>query len=163
MGTKGESEDPGNLSLTIPVQGVLPNLCLLAVMDRPSFRADPTARDPSSVIQASGRLSRPRNYWTSDCRKWHNGEEMAYLAQPVRHSSTDTSESVVVRLAVCQKLADWLSARQIPEDREDSSLQGLSREEIGNFYLLLVAICHQTSPRNKPPLEGTVHSKRLRG
>ena len=31
MGTKGESKDPENLSLTIPVQGILPNLYLLAV------------------------------------------------------------------------------------------------------------------------------------
>jgi hypothetical protein len=39
----------------------------------------------------------------------------------------------------------------------------MSPEQIGNFYLLLVAICYQTSPRGKPPLEGYVEGRHLRG
>lgn len=31
------------------------------------------------------------------------------------------------------------------------------------MYLLLVAICHQTSPRDKPPLEGRIGNVTLRG
>ena len=51
----------------------------------------------------------------------------------------------------------------IPLDREESSLQGLSPEEIGNFYLFLVAISHQTSPQGKLPLEGSAGGQHLRG
>ncbi len=40
---------------------------------------------------------------------------------------------------------------------------GLSRPDAGNFYFVLVAICHQTSPRGSPPLEGTVEGRHLRG
>jgi hypothetical protein len=88
---------------------------------------------------------------------------MAYLAQSPQPTYQDSAEAVVVNVAVCHELADWLRSREIPEDREDSSLQSFTREEVGNFYLLLVAICHQTSPRGKLPLEGTVQSKHLRG
>ena len=34
---------------------------------------------------------------------------------------------------------------------------------IAKVYLVLVAICHQTSPKGRPPLEGTVAGKRKRG
>jgi hypothetical protein len=88
---------------------------------------------------------------------------MAYLAQTPQPTFQDSTEEVAVNVSVCHELADWLKSREIPEDREDSSLQGFSREEMGNFYLLLVAICHQTSPRGKLPLEGTVESRHLRG
>jgi hypothetical protein len=64
---------------------------------------------------------------------------------------------------VCKRLAQILAARSIPPDVEDSALAGLSRQEVGNFYLLLVAICHQTSPRGRPPLEGTVGGQHKRG
>jgi hypothetical protein len=74
-----------------------------------------------------------------------------------------TNPSVAINLEVCHRLAEWLESRAIPLDREDSSLQGLSAEEIGNFYLLLVAISHQTSPRGKLPLEGSAGGRHLRG
>jgi hypothetical protein len=70
---------------------------------------------------------------------------------------------VAVNLEVCQRLAEWLKSRTIPLDREESSLQGFTSEEIGNFYLLLVAISHQTSPRDKLPLEGIAGGRHLRG
>jgi hypothetical protein len=63
----------------------------------------------------------------------------------------------------CERLASLLASRPIPPDEEDSSLPGFTRLEVGNFYLLLVAICHQTSPRGCLPLEGTVAGKRKRG
>jgi hypothetical protein len=39
----------------------------------------------------------------------------------------------------------------------------MSPRQIGNFYLLLVAICHQTSPVGRPPLEGILGKRHLRG
>src|SRR5260370_29755221 len=68
-----------------------------------------------------------------------------------------------VDVAACRRLAGLLASRVIPKDEEDSALVDLSRDEVGNFYLLLVAICHQTSPRGRLPLEGTVGGKRKRG
>lgn len=72
-------------------------------------------------------------------------------------------EPVVVNKGVCLKLATWLKSHQIPLDQEDSSLQGMSAKAVGNFYLLLVSICHQTSPRGEPALEGYVGGKHVRG
>jgi hypothetical protein len=70
---------------------------------------------------------------------------------------------VEVDLSICDHLASLLRSRIIPIDKEDSDLPGFSRKEIGNFYLFLVAICHQTSPRGQLPLEGTVWGIRRRG
>jgi len=74
-----------------------------------------------------------------------------------------TVEPVVVSVEACRKLARLLSVHSIPASHEDSSLPGFAPRQVGNFYLLLVAICHQTSPRGKQPLEGTVGDRRLRG
>lgn len=71
--------------------------------------------------------------------------------------------SVTVNGEVCRSIADFVSSRVIPEDREDSALEGFSGRQIANFYLLLVALCHQTSPRGRPPLEGTIGNRHLRG
>lgn len=78
-------------------------------------------------------------------------------------SSQPAQEHVTVNLEVCRRVAGLLSTRNIPIDREDSSLPWMSPRDMGNFYLLLVAICHQTSPRGRPPLEGEVDGKHLRG
>ena len=63
----------------------------------------------------------------------------------------------------CERLARLLASRSIPADKEDSDLPNFSRQEVGNFYLILVAICHQTSSRGRPPLEGTVDGRRKLG
>jgi hypothetical protein len=63
----------------------------------------------------------------------------------------------------CNQVARLLACKDIPEDREESSLPGLAPKLIGNFFLALVAICHQTTPRGRPPLEGTVRGIRRRG
>src|SRR6266849_6933277 len=78
-------------------------------------------------------------------------------------SSSTGSESVIVDREVCRSVGALLRARTIPEDREDSSLSGFTPSQIANFYFLLVAICHQTSPRGRKPLEGTVGGLHLRG
>ncbi len=72
-------------------------------------------------------------------------------------------EEVEVDSAACARVASLLKTQSIPADKEDVLPVDLARPESGNFYLLLVAICHQTSPRGRPPLEGTVGGKRLRG
>jgi hypothetical protein len=78
-------------------------------------------------------------------------------------SKPATSEPAVMDVQACHRLAAWLKSRAIPLDREESSLPSFSSKEIGNFYLLLVAISHQTSPRGKLPLEGRIDSRHLRG
>lgn len=65
--------------------------------------------------------------------------------------------------AACERVAKILGSIAVPDDREDSSLAGLSRAEIGNFYLFTVAICHQTSPIGRAPLQGKVAGVLKRG
>ncbi|MEO8017424.1 MAG: queuosine salvage family protein [Pseudomonadota bacterium] len=60
-------------------------------------------------------------------------------------------------------MSDILAKASVPADREDTSLPDIAPALHGNFYLSLVAICHQTSPRGRLPLEGFVHSIRLAG
>ena len=72
-------------------------------------------------------------------------------------------EPAAVDIEACRRLGALLASRTIPEDREDSSLKGFTRFQVGNFYLLLVAICHQTSPRDGKPLEGKIAGRYLRG
>jgi hypothetical protein len=88
-----------------------------------------------------------------------NAEKLERLAP-----GPDAAVTLVrVDAAACQRLAALLASQHIPRDEEDSVLTGFDRNEVGNFYLLLVAICHQTSPRGRLPLEGTVAGKRKRG
>jgi hypothetical protein len=70
---------------------------------------------------------------------------------------------VLVDHQACRRLAQVLASSAIPIDKEDSGLAGFDRLEAGNFYLLLVAICHQTSPRGRPALQGTVAGELKRG
>jgi len=63
----------------------------------------------------------------------------------------------------CHRLSQFLRERQIPIDQEESTLLGIPPDAIGNFYLVLVAICHQTSPRGCLPLEGYVDGQHYRG
>jgi hypothetical protein len=70
---------------------------------------------------------------------------------------------VLVDLAACDRLARLLARMQVPGDREESELPGIPKSDVGNFYLALVAICHQTSPRGMPPLQGHVNGVPLRG
>jgi len=70
---------------------------------------------------------------------------------------------VRVNPVICEAVAELLRNKQIPQATEDVSLAGLKREEVGNFFLALVAICHQTSPRGRAPLEGYVAGILLRG
>jgi len=88
------------------------------------------------------------------------------LGKPAQSTGVEDSSNpapIQVDVAACQRLARLLTSQTIPKDEEDSTLPNLSRDEAGNFYLILVAICHQTSPRGRPPLEGTVGGVHRRG
>jgi hypothetical protein len=92
-----------------------------------------------------------------------SSRRQANIAQGSSTVTSVTVEPVVVSVEACRRLAELISAQSIPASHEDSSLPGFAPQEVGNFYLLLVALCHQTSPRGKPPLEGIVGERRLRG
>lgn len=70
---------------------------------------------------------------------------------------------VEVNRSVCKRLADLLRRQHVPVDEEESKLPGFRQDLVGNFFLALVAICYQTSPRHKPPLEGVVQGVHRRG
>lgn len=77
--------------------------------------------------------------------------------------SVNAPRLVIVDATVCRRLADLLSSRTVPWARKQSPLLWLHADLVGNFFFLLVPICHQTSPRGKPQLEGVVGGERLRG
>jgi hypothetical protein len=65
--------------------------------------------------------------------------------------------------AACERVASFLASCDVPADREETDLAGLSPIETADFYLFLVAICHQTSPLGKIPLQGTVEGRLRKG
>lgn len=73
------------------------------------------------------------------------------------------SSLVHVDHAACERVAKILRVSPVPDEREDSPLTGFSRGEIGNFYLFTVAICHQTSPIGRAPLQGELGGALKRG
>lgn len=84
-------------------------------------------------------------------------------AERVEFMSVVDAGIVGVDREACARVAAWLAAHEIPADTEETTLSGLSPIEIGDFYLFLVAICHQTSPQGVPPLLGTVNGQLRRG
>ncbi|MBV8276893.1 MAG: hypothetical protein JO170_16770 [Verrucomicrobia bacterium] len=77
--------------------------------------------------------------------------------------SSSALEPVIVDREICRQVAGLIESQTIPTDREDTSLAGFTAKQVANFYILLVAICHQTSPRDEKPLEGIVGTRHLRG
>lgn len=73
------------------------------------------------------------------------------------------STSVEVVPDSCARVADIIATMVVPADREETSLPRLPRGSVANFFLALVAICHQTSPRGRPALEGSVGRVHRRG
>ena len=51
---------------------------------------------------------------------------------------------VTVDEGICHEIIEAVREHTIPNDNEDSTLEGLSPAQTSDFYLLLVAICHQT-------------------
>ncbi|MHC4142852.1 MAG: hypothetical protein ACYSUF_13655, partial [Planctomycetota bacterium] len=58
---------------------------------------------------------------------------------------------------VCARLATLLRSRKIPPDAEERK-PDVPADLVGNFFLALVAICHQTSP-----LQGLIDGRVRRG
>ncbi len=77
--------------------------------------------------------------------------------------ATGSSPLVEVDRSRCGALAARIRALPVPDDREGTPLAGVASEHVDDFYLSLVAICHQTSPRGLPPLVGDVDGQHLRG
>lgn len=89
---------------------------------------------------------------------WSNPDAASSTAQVAAGSDV-----VTVNVDACRRLAGLLRSREIPTARENISLEGMRRQDVGNFHLLSVSVCHQTSPRGRPPLEGYLDGQRLRG
>lgn len=63
-----------------------------------------------------------------------------------------------------EKIGYLIKSLRIPPAEETESLgTRLDWDELGNLLFLVVAICHQTSPRNGVVLRGTVNGERLFG
>ena len=76
---------------------------------------------------------------------------------------SESDVAVSVDGASCRRLAALLAGFDVPGDQEERAPTGLSKEQAGNFFLALVAICHQTSPLGSRPLEGYLDGKRIKG
>jgi hypothetical protein len=59
-------------------------------------------------------------------------------------------------------VAKLLGRREVPADAEEQS-PDVPADLVGNFYLALVAICHQTSPLKGRPLQGLIDGRIRRG
>ena len=79
------------------------------------------------------------------------------------HALSIESPLVAINHEACARIAALIGASSIPKDREEVSLRGISPALVSNFFIFLVAICHQTSPQGKPRLEGRVDGKLLLG
>jgi hypothetical protein len=67
------------------------------------------------------------------------------------------AELVCVDLRKCAEVAGVLARHPIPSTAEEHpNALGLPASALPNFYLLTVAICHQTSPVGQPRLGGTL-------
>ncbi len=87
-----------------------------------------------------------------------SGSYLTHTTEIGEHSNMHVIRPVAIDEAVCEKVAVLLSRVSIPSDKEDSALEAFTSDEIGNFYLLLVAICHQTQS-----LEGLIAGSYRRG
>jgi hypothetical protein len=72
-------------------------------------------------------------------------------------------DAVSVNREMCDRVAAIISSQTIPEDREEIPLLDIPHSYIGNFFLVLVAICHRTSSPNQKPLIGSVNGVTRRG
>jgi len=68
------------------------------------------------------------------------------------------AEPVEIDSKKCGLLADLLKRCAIPQPIEEGTLEGITAWQLPNFYFVLVAVCHQTSPAGRPRLSGTLSS-----
>ena len=75
----------------------------------------------------------------------------------------ESMPAVIINREMCQRLAAVISSHDIPDDREEIQSLEIPQLGIGNFFLVLVGICHRTSPPNEPPLMGIVKGVTKKG
>lgn len=75
-----------------------------------------------------------------------------------------TPNRVVTDSARIQAMSSLLSRLPVPEDSEESSVEAdTPKSVLPDLYFVVVAICHQTSPRGEPPLAGTIDGQHFGG
>jgi hypothetical protein len=74
-----------------------------------------------------------------------------------------TTQVAHVNVDRCRQVAKAIAAMDVPAPREDVPKLPFSRDEEANFWFLLAAICHQTSPAGLPALEGELAGVHRRG
>jgi hypothetical protein len=65
--------------------------------------------------------------------------------------------------AACERVASLIGSLEVPADYEEVPPMNLAPAELGNFFLVLIAICHQTSPPDGLPLAGKLNGVFRRG
>ena len=78
-------------------------------------------------------------------------------------SPRQSDRAVAVNSEACRRIASFIQNHTIPDEEEDTPPSDFTSEQVGNFYLFTVAICHQTSPSGQPPLEGVAGGEHKRG
>lgn len=80
---------------------------------------------------------------------------------PATLRETDEHGNIIVEVDVglCRAIAERISQNPVPEDREDVEVRDIPSNLIGNFFLFIVAICHQTSPIGRRRLQGVVEGR----
>jgi len=74
-----------------------------------------------------------------------------------------TQPVIAVNPGACLRVAKMLRQVSVPAEEEEFVLPPFATEELSNFFLWLVAVCHQTSPHGRAPLEGIVKGRLKRG
>jgi hypothetical protein len=72
-------------------------------------------------------------------------------------------DAVSVNSEMCDRVAAIIGSQRIPEDREEIPSLEIPPSYIGNFFLVLVGICHRTSSPNQQPLIGSINGVIRRG
>jgi hypothetical protein len=77
--------------------------------------------------------------------------------------ASQLEQRALVDHEACRRVADIVSAHPVPYEHEDVDLADIPMSLVGNFFLSLIAICHQTSPVGGPRVEGEVDGVRRFG
>ncbi|SRR6266540_7389238 len=78
----------------------------------------------------------------------------------MKEEEAESATKVIVDESRCESVAEVLRSIEIVGATEDHSLDSVPRVILPDFYFVLVAICHQTSPIDAPPLSGVAKDGR---
>lgn len=70
---------------------------------------------------------------------------------------------VMVNVEKCEMISGVIKKANLPPDTEEPTQVELSDDVLMNFYFVVVAICHQTSPINGTSFEGIINNKKYKG